>query len=463
MNERPFDDIDTIIKQAADLYEPAYDPNAWEQMNARLNEEGRKKRKWLLWIILSSILLMGFGGYHYLHIPHQVESSSAYNRNDHQTATVQQRKTDAEKPVQSSLSTSTMQPTQGGTTESVDSEINASSYKLNKSGAISGSQPTGMATSEGFKIQNHKHQNHFSNPSGNNPNQLLKHPKISRKKSRTASQNTTIVQAPTGEENAEPQPTFFSGTDSTKQVIVSDAVSQSARKPEPVHTEQGPADSGKKKELNLQPASAPVTAKSKRKASRFSLSIFSGADASGTHLLPAGGYSFRFGIIGAFSLTRHLAIQAGVFQNTKRYQCGPDAYQLPSYGYWNYMRIYQINASCKMTEIPIQLKFTIPGKNQQEWYGAAGISSYLISQEVYDYHYFRYNNPGVKTSTYTGNKHLFSQASFTVGYSYPISKRFSVLGECYQQIPLSGIGAGKVHLYAGGFQAGIRWNPSRKK
>lgn len=463
MNERPFDDIESMIRQAADQFEPAYDPNAWELMNARLNEEDQKHRNWLPWLFLFATLIISVGGYLYFRNQHPADRIASESNKKIQTAEALQNPAPSEEKAHSATSISSASQQHINNAFTGPSVKNAPTARSAKVSALSDSR----LRNKTFYKQSGDNVPYSKNQPVSDPADLLKsewnqHPKITRKRTRSASQKTSILPAITGEPGTAQPSTPSLATDAAERATEPAALLQPAVKSAPLHPEVAAVDSGQKKEPKLTPTAAKKATGNLQK-SRWSLSIYSGADASGTGLIPAGDYSFRFGIMAAYSLTPHLSIQAGVFQNTKRYQCGPKAYQLPSYGYWNYMQIYQIHAACKMTEIPVQLKFSIPGKNQQEWYGAAGISSYLISRETYDYHYFRYNNPGVKTSNYTGNKHLFSQASFTLGYSFPVSKNISILGELYQQIPLYGIGAGKVHLYAGGFQAGVRYHPSRKK
>jgi hypothetical protein len=60
------------------------------------------------------------------------------------------------------------------------------------------------------------------------------------------------------------------------------------------------------------------------------------------------------------------------------------------------------------------------------------------------------------------NKHLFSVLSISGGYQYSFNKQFSIVAEPYINLPLTGIGSGKVKLNSGGILFTIKAKPFLK-
>ncbi len=61
------------------------------------------------------------------------------------------------------------------------------------------------------------------------------------------------------------------------------------------------------------------------------------------------------------------------------------------------------------------------------------------------------------------NKHFFSVLDLSVGYQYLMNKQFSLAAQPYVDLPLTGIGAGKVKLNSAGILFTIKAKPFLKK
>ena len=60
------------------------------------------------------------------------------------------------------------------------------------------------------------------------------------------------------------------------------------------------------------------------------------------------------------------------------------------------------------------------------------------------------------------NKHYFSVLNLSGGYTRQLNSTFSVSAEPYVEVPLTGIGKGKVHLNSGGILFTIGVKPFKK-
>ncbi|HMU72724.1 MAG TPA: hypothetical protein PKD93_08280, partial [Ferruginibacter sp.] len=172
-------------------------------------------------------------------------------------------------------------------------------------------------------------------------------------------------------------------------------------------------------------------------------------------LLYGAGLSYTFA-------RQKLTVRTGFYMSKKIYDAAPDQYHTPG---GNYPNLYNVAADCKIYEIPIGLSYNFGARGKHNWFGFAGISSYLMKTEKYDY---QYKTPSGYTYNYkhkvtNENNHYFSVVTLSAGYQYQLSRRVSLQAEPYVKIPLGGVGVGKVKLNSGGilFTATIR--PFAKK
>ena len=82
-----------------------------------------------------------------------------------------------------------------------------------------------------------------------------------------------------------------------------------------------------------------------------------------------------------------------------------------------------------------------------------------MKKETYLYQYkTSTGSSSFKYQTKNENKHYFSVLDLSAGYYRQLNKTLSITAEPYVEIPLTGIGTGKVHLQSGGmlFTLGVR-------
>jgi hypothetical protein len=152
-----------------------------------------------------------------------------------------------------------------------------------------------------------------------------------------------------------------------------------------------------------------------------------------------------------------------VFSASKKYWAGPEDYKL-GYTPPASLKFKGADADCKVIEIPVKVSYNFAVKDKSNWFAGAGLSSYLMKRENYLYEY-ESNSGGSYYHSYetkNENKHYFSVVNLSAGYSYHLNKTISVSAEPYVEVPLTGIGAGRVHLNSGGVLFTIGVSPFRK-
>lgn len=197
----------------------------------------------------------------------------------------------------------------------------------------------------------------------------------------------------------------------------------------------------------------------------FSIQVSVGPDVSFISLKNIGKVRPIYGAGISYAINKKLAVKTGFFVARKVYDALPSEYYPPS-GFWNYYPdLKNIEADCKIYEVPIGVNYYFHQTKNQQWFGSAALSSYFMKKEVYDYYS---KTPTGQTSYNTfniqnKNRHFFSSLRLAAGYEKKIGKNISLIAEPYINIPLYGIGYGKVKLYSTGVLFSISIKPFSKK
>jgi hypothetical protein len=88
-----------------------------------------------------------------------------------------------------------------------------------------------------------------------------------------------------------------------------------------------------------------------------------------------------------------------------------------------------------------------------------------MKRETYEY-YYKYPSGQTNTKDWTihnQNQNFLSILNLSGGYQYYFNNRISVMAEPYVNLPLSGVGAGKVKLKSGGILFTLTVKPFLKK
>ena len=90
-----------------------------------------------------------------------------------------------------------------------------------------------------------------------------------------------------------------------------------------------------------------------------------------------------------------------------------------------------------------------------------------MKKEQYRFTYtagtYPYTATYTESKSFTGNRHFLSFAQFSTGISRKISSGISIVAEPYLTVPLQGVGEGRVKLFSGGIQFGIKYMPIKNK
>jgi hypothetical protein len=466
-----FEDFDKRIRDAADHHHPAYEEKAWTKMESLLDKHlpvEKDDRRRIIFIVLLFLLV---GGAAWLFISRPWQSSSPVAGNI-------QEKT-ASTPGADSRSTTQLPATTGNT--STSSTIERPGNSANTS-----PETTGTEDSKGETI------NPITNamqtvpatiperksPGGVRPGSRLTQGDdlaIQVSQGQRAQKNKTSTNRPTktrdndgspsmtvitpadnnrGTTTDQPQP----GNPAEKVIVATDPVETKSTATEPTSDPTATKDptnvEAKKEDKSATTTTSPVSPSKKKPGKKQNsnglfFTVSAGPDISsvGDNL---GKLRPVYGAGLSYALNR-FTIRTGFYAAKKVYSAKPNEYK-PANPLPNPGMLYQIDARCKVYEIPVSVAFNFGKAKNHSWFGAAGLSSYLMKEEDYDY---IYKYPGGQPIVYNWgvkneNKHFFSVLSLSGGYTRKLSKSVSFSAEPYIKIPVTGIGLGNVKLNSGG-------------
>ncbi|WP_439584323.1 hypothetical protein [Dyadobacter bucti] len=160
-----------------------------------------------------------------------------------------------------------------------------------------------------------------------------------------------------------------------------------------------------------------------------------------------------------YSVSNRLYFQLGLVRSKKIYNALAGEYKWPSNWKQNTLPI-SVDGTCKIYEVPFNLRYDITQKGSYRWFATTGVSSYYMASEKYVYNYPPYSTNikwydyQVKTGWY-----LLSHANVSVGYEYRFLKKLSLIAEPYMRIPMKKVGYGKINLMTTGVWLSLRYTP----
>lgn len=168
--------------------------------------------------------------------------------------------------------------------------------------------------------------------------------------------------------------------------------------------------------------------------------------------------NWKVGGLLEYRFRNHWSTSIGANFVKKKYKTFGSEYQPPT-GFWvDAVAPQTIEADCNILEIPLKLGFSPNGYTRNGFYTNLGITSFFMLNERYDYIYEQ-EVPDQKLN-WNGknkNKHWFGIGEFSIGYQHFLNHKTILNIEPYMQIPLTGIGHGKVKLWTIGVSAKINF------
>jgi hypothetical protein len=197
----------------------------------------------------------------------------------------------------------------------------------------------------------------------------------------------------------------------------------------------------------------------------FVFGLIAGPDVSKVNGTGTDERGFNTGILGGYRFNGRLSLISGV-NYTHKYYTAKGADYKPAKGTWlDTVSLSKVVGECFMFEVPVNVRYDLLASKKNYAFASAGLSSYFMQQEDYDFHYT--TNSGYYNSRYKSYKvseqYWFSVLNLSVGYERMLTKRLSLQVEPYLKLPLNGIGFGNMDLSSYGVFFGVRYHAGTLK
>ena len=162
------------------------------------------------------------------------------------------------------------------------------------------------------------------------------------------------------------------------------------------------------------------------------------------------------GIVIGYRISNKVAVETGVLLDRKYYYSKGEYFSTKKIPIPANAKINRVDGWCNMIEIPVSARYFFKVGEKGSWYATAGLSSYLMSKEKYNYSIEQNgtsydNNWEYKNSS----KDWFSIMQAGVGYERNIGVLGVLRVEPYVKLPLNGVGVGSLPISSVGVHIGI--------
>ena len=167
-----------------------------------------------------------------------------------------------------------------------------------------------------------------------------------------------------------------------------------------------------------------------------------------------------FSLMAEYGLSPRLYVQTGVVRSEKVYYANANEYEWPPE--WKKgPKASSTDATCKIIEIPLNLRYDLVQKDRVRIFAGAGTSSYYMQKENYVYNY----PPNTKYIMWYDHEDKtgwfwLSHINASAGFERRITNKLSILAEPYVKIPVKKVGYGKVNLFTAGMWISLRYTPA---
>jgi hypothetical protein len=451
--------IDDIIREAADGYQPPFDEKAWAAMSQKLNVHlPQKNRKGRYFLLLLLLVVGGATAYWLLQPGRDKDNRAAEavtqangvepgNTNTDERATaLMPTPPNPSEPLTNKAVTDDVQPSNSPLAASLDKPFIKEKTSNSSLGPVTAVKKHYRKGIHRTTIAPAVAEDGVAEANEMPKNEILT---VTPVGTANATESNEVMDATVNQAESTTQP------EKPTYIVTSDTFRHL------------PLLTGAKRSSDTTAAAKTALSKAKDKkglGSHLVLLLSAGADMSYVRLSNQGKTTLLYGAGLGYTIGKRWMVRAGVYSVEKIYAASKTDYSLPPQ-MANNPYLYQIDARCRVLEIPVGVTYSFAGQKNHRWFAGAGIASMLMKTEQYDYQYK--SATGINYTRSYGvrneNKHYLAILSLSAGYQYQVGKRFSLLAEPYVQLPLNGVGLGKVKLQSTGLLLTAAFRPFGKR
>lgn len=162
------------------------------------------------------------------------------------------------------------------------------------------------------------------------------------------------------------------------------------------------------------------------------------------------------GMIIGYRISKRVAVETGLFWDRKYYYSEGEYFDTKKLPYQPTWKIKDVNGWCRMFEVPLNVRYFFAGGKKNSWYASAGVSSYIMNRENYDYSYDWNNVTRTINRSYdNATRNWLNIMHIGIGLERPAGVLGTLRVEPYLKASIGGVGIGSLPLTSFGVNIGI--------
>ncbi len=185
-------------------------------------------------------------------------------------------------------------------------------------------------------------------------------------------------------------------------------------------------------------------------------SLTGNADISFVKFQKASALGYGLGIMGGYHFKNGISLETGLLYDKKNYYTKGEYFDTKNLPYLQYVNLLSANGNCNMWEIPVNIKYDFNSQKKHNFFVTAGLSSYLMNKEFYNFKYEKNGVAGEKGyDYYHSSQNWFSVLNLGGGINIKTSDRYFLQVQPYYKIPIAGVGKGNLSLSSAGINLSL--------
>jgi hypothetical protein len=167
---------------------------------------------------------------------------------------------------------------------------------------------------------------------------------------------------------------------------------------------------------------------------------------------------FKAGITGGYRFNKRLSAESGLFFTKKYYSTGGEYFDMDNMhkDHPAVTSVMDVNGSSNLLEIPIGIRYDIKRKGNYRFFSTIGFSSCLMTMENNHYNVMMNGAEQPMHGSYKTDKMYYAATiDLGAGFEKDIASNKHLRIEPYLQLPVNGIGVGKLYVKTLGIKVGL--------
>ena len=187
----------------------------------------------------------------------------------------------------------------------------------------------------------------------------------------------------------------------------------------------------------------------------FYAGLIAGGDMSFVKYQKAQPLGYNVGLLVGYKFNK-FSVESGLSFVKKNYYTHGEYFDKSKIPFFNDAQILTVDGYCNMFEIPLNIKYNIVEKNKHAFFASAGLSSYLMNKEFYNYDFIKDGQQRYGSKEYMhATQDWFSILNLSAGYELRTNTKRRLRIEPYYKLPISGVGTGNLPISSIGINVGI--------